>query len=367
MNFTEPMDVTEPTNPVFTGTLFGIQFSLLSNLTSILLLVIFLIVLVYVASKLRFTFVIPTLISQYRPEKFFTSSASLKHSLYISEIMIQNFKEKYKIPAMTLILTFQNKVIWETPMGFIDLKNFVPTKLTTKFLGASLTKPLTAMIIAYLVEKKLMQYEDSLDKFLDNSIFPSKIWNGQLAQITISQLLNHTSGLCNPQPCHYETDSPANFNEAIAKFKDEPLHFKPGEFHYSNLGYLLLGAVIESIRDQPFNKTMAEFIECLGLPNTYLATKELLLMLQDLPVFYPNEAVPDGNLPIELDQKFVLGGGPSAGILTTAPDLAKIGNHMIDNYKGRNNFLSQENMIQVLSSRLEYFKSPLSNIDYTYG
>jgi CubicO group peptidase (beta-lactamase class C family) len=58
--------------------------------------------------------------------------------------------------------------------------------------------------------------------------------------ITIHQLLTHTSGIPNPE-------------QMIARFKDKPLDFPPGEqWSYSNSSYIVLGYIIEQVSDQSY-------------------------------------------------------------------------------------------------------------------
>ena len=87
-----------------------------------------------------------------------------------------------------------------------------------------------------------------------------KAWD----EITIQHLLTHTSGIPN------YTDSPdfletlpvrVTLKELIAKFKDRPLDFKPGEkFKYSNSGYVMLGQIIETASGKNYPSFMKEAI-----------------------------------------------------------------------------------------------------------
>jgi CubicO group peptidase (beta-lactamase class C family) len=96
-------------------------------------------------------------------------------------------------------------------------------------------------------------------------------------EITIHQLLTHTSGLPdswefyagkNRPGVHYDPE------EMIGWFEDAPLDFDPGtRFSYSNTGYLLLGYLIEEVSGQPYEVFLEEHIlEPLDMTSTGCCT-----------------------------------------------------------------------------------------------
>src|ERR1700720_3778285 len=120
----------------------------------------------------------------------------------------------------------------------------VPNTPETKFRLGSITKQFTAMAILILQERGKLALEDPIGKYLDDA---PAAWEG----VTIHHLLTHTAGVPS-----YTSDpeygkkmaQPETVKSMIARFKDKPLDFKPGEkFAYSNSGYFLLGAAIEKV------------------------------------------------------------------------------------------------------------------------
>ena len=88
-----------------------------------------------------------------------------------------------------------------------------------------------------------------------------KAWD----EITIHHLLTHTSGIPNgtsfPDFLKTLPRSVSPSTELIAKFKDKPLEFKPGEkFKYSNSGYIVLGQIIETASGKPYASFLKEAI-----------------------------------------------------------------------------------------------------------
>lgn len=124
----------------------------------------------------------------------------------------------------------------------------------TKFRLGSLTKQFTAMAILILQERGALTVQDPICIHLADC--PAR-WQA----ITIHQLLTHTSGI--PDFARLPGFSatmglPSSPAETIARFRDQPLEFLPGEkFRYSNSGYILLGAIIE----QASGSTYESFIQ----------------------------------------------------------------------------------------------------------
>lgn len=152
--------------------------------------------------------------------------------------------------------------------GLADLEQRTPVTADTPFRIGSITKEFTAAAVLLLAERGRLSLDDTLAKFVPD--FP------RADEVTIRQLLNHTSGIRNytSVPDFLPTVSPrdyaaADFIKVIAGA--EPLYdFAPGTgWSYSNSGYFLLGAVIERASGQSY----AEFLDAnifrpLGLNAT---------------------------------------------------------------------------------------------------
>ena len=83
-------------------------------------------------------------------------------------------------------------------------------------------------------------------------------------KITIFHLLTHTSGIPNFTGfADYQKLEPfaATSEQLVARFRDKPLDFEPGEkWQYSNSGYVLLGYLIEKITGESYEKFVRENI-----------------------------------------------------------------------------------------------------------
>jgi CubicO group peptidase (beta-lactamase class C family) len=165
-----------------------------------------------------------------------------------------------------ILVSKDGKTLFNKGYGFANAEHQVPNTTTTKFRLGSITKQFTAMAILILQERGKLRVEDPVGKYIDNA---PKAWE----VVTIHHLLTHTGGV----PSY--TDDPAyrkkmmmpeTVQSMIARFRDKPLDFKPGEkFHYSNSGYFLLGAIVEKVSGKSYEAFLKEAIfDPLGMKDT---------------------------------------------------------------------------------------------------
>ncbi len=122
----------------------------------------------------------------------------------------------------------------------------------TIFDLASLTKPLvTSLCLLALIEEGKLNLEEKIEKF-----FPTSSPAHQ--KITLLQLLTHSSGLPAHRPYYKKlVDIPIRerMERVIESILSEKLVFEPGgENLYSDLGFILLGRIIEKVSGEPLNE-----------------------------------------------------------------------------------------------------------------
>ena len=149
----------------------------------------------------------------------------------------------------TVLLAKDGRPLFCRGYGMANLEHDVPCTANTKFRLGSITKQFTAMAILILQERGKLAVTDKVKKYISDA---PKAWD----DITIHHLLTHTSGIPNYTgfPDFLKTlRNQVTLDELIAKFKDKPLDFKPGEkFKYSNSGYIVLGKIIETASGRPY-------------------------------------------------------------------------------------------------------------------
>jgi CubicO group peptidase (beta-lactamase class C family) len=127
-------------------------------------------------------------------------------------------------------------------------------------MAYSMTKTFTAIAILQLAEQGKLELGDVVDRYLPNAEYRGH-------GITLRQLLNHTSGAPNPIPLRWVhlAAEDATFSEADALAtvmrKNPDLAFEPGrKFAYSNIGYWLLGKVVEQVTGQSYSAYLTAYV-----------------------------------------------------------------------------------------------------------
>jgi CubicO group peptidase (beta-lactamase class C family) len=166
----------------------------------------------------------------------------------------------------TILLAKNGQILFCRGFGMANLEHDIPCGPNTKFRLGSITKQFTAMAILILRERGKIAFTDKVGKYIPGA---PKAWD----EITIHHLLTHTSGIPNYTsfPDFLKTlRNPVTLDEMIAKFKGQPLEFKPGDkFKYSNSGYLVLGKIIESASGESYAAFLKKAIfDPLGMSDT---------------------------------------------------------------------------------------------------
>jgi CubicO group peptidase (beta-lactamase class C family) len=166
------------------------------------------------------------------------------------------------------------KVIFDKAYGSADLEWNIPNTTDTKFRIGSITKQFTAAAIVLLEERGKLKFDDEIGQHLHGLPLA---WQ----KATIAQLLHHTSGIYNfTRLQELEWTRPTlSYEWMIARIKDRPLDFAPGEkFAYSNTGYMLLSMLIEKISDQTYAQFLQDNIFTpLGMKDSGFDTNAAIL------------------------------------------------------------------------------------------
>ncbi len=169
-------------------------------------------------------------------------------------------------PGAVVVVSRDGEVVFNEAFGMASLELGVPMATHHILRLASVTKQYTAAAILALVEDGKLSLDDPLSKFLPD--FP-------VGEVAVHQLLNHTSGIKSYTGIEGYMDSERvrkhlSTEELVAVFADKPVDFAPGEqWAYNNSGYVLLGAIIEQVTDQPWNEFIRQrLLEPLSVEST---------------------------------------------------------------------------------------------------
>ena len=165
------------------------------------------------------------------------------------EEIVQSYVSSKKFMGTALVAR-NGKVVLSKGYGSADLEWDIPNSPSTKFRLGSITKQFTAACILLLEERGKLKTDDLVKKYIPDA---PAAWD----KITIFHVLTHTSGIPSftSFPDYESTEAtPTTPEKLVARFKDKPLDFQPGEkWSYSNSGYVLLGYLIEKISGQSYS------------------------------------------------------------------------------------------------------------------
>jgi CubicO group peptidase (beta-lactamase class C family) len=188
------------------------------------------------------------------------------------------------LPGVVLRIERGGTLIYEGATGVASIEDQTPLTTAHRFRLGSIAKTFTATVVLQLVDEGVLSLDDTVTQWLDDGAV-ARIPN--VDQITIRQLLNHTSGIYDYAD---ESDSPmwtVYLGEnpdwekvwtlpellAIADGTNHPPYFAPGEsFHYSNTGYVLAGLIVEKATGNRFSAELtSRVLKPLDLKDTFLA------------------------------------------------------------------------------------------------
>lgn len=187
-------------------------------------------------------------------------------SLLAVEAKIKQTLAQQVPPGVSIIVVKKNQVLYSKGFGYADFTNRKKATPKTTYQWWSLTKPFTATAILQLQEKNLLDIDDPVHKHL--SFFDVNYKKKTDRPITIRDLLSHSAGLKDIGNqiigwIHYDEQHAYNQTQLVKeKLPDyKKLVASPGqEGRYTNLGYMLLAAIIEKTSQQSYDAYISEHI-----------------------------------------------------------------------------------------------------------
>jgi CubicO group peptidase (beta-lactamase class C family) len=157
-------------------------------------------------------------------------------------------------------------VLLDQGYGMANREWNIPNDGDTKFRLASVSKQFTAVAVMLLNQRGQLDLDAPIKTWLPDA---PATWDA----VTVRQLVSHTSGIPNFTDFpdfHATKTQAATLPELIARFRDRPLDFQPGQgWAYSNSGYILLTAVIERVSGKPYAAFVSEALfQPLGMTDS---------------------------------------------------------------------------------------------------
>ncbi|XP_074601175.1 serine beta-lactamase-like protein LACTB, mitochondrial [Brevipalpus obovatus] len=264
-----------------------------------------------------------------------SSKSNENHATAIREAkkLCQQIQTIHGYPGLVVGVSIKGSPVWVHGFGFANIESGTKCTENTVMRIASISKPITTLLLAKMVEKGEIDLDKSIYEYLGDK-FPRKKFNGKPVNITLRQLASHLSGIR-----HYHADEANTLSankhyndsvEAMEIFKNDDLLCEPGTaFNYSTYAYTVIAAVIESVlpNNQKFADRLTSMMrDELGMKTTFLDENKQIILNRSAQ--YCKESGKLVNAP-PVDCSYKWAGG---GILSSVPDLLRFGNVMLYSY-----------------------------------
>jgi len=193
------------------------------------------------------------------------------------ETAVKESPQARQLPGISTAVILPDRSQCRITVGLADIERNVPLSQKHRFFSGSTGKTFVAATTLYLERMGLLELDDPISRYLSEEPFFSRLPNAD--QITVRQLLNHSSGLADHVYLQEfaeailasgTTRKALTPTQTIALILDKPALAAPGEvYSYTDTGYILLGLVIEKASGRTYYNLLDDvFLERLQLTDT---------------------------------------------------------------------------------------------------
>ncbi|MGG0655483.1 serine hydrolase [Rummeliibacillus pycnus] len=261
---------------------------------------------------------------------------------------VTNYIERNGLPGASIVVVKDGKLVYEKGYGH-DSEGKPITEKSLMRIG-SVSKSFTAFAVLQLVDEGEVQLDDPVIKYLPEVKLDDSRWK----EVTIRQLLSHTSGILNPTI----VPPASNLKAGVERLNDWKLQSNPGEkYYYSNGNYWVLALLVERVSGIEFSQYLKQKVfSPLGM-NDSLTTVNSGDFVKGLPKGYVTAY--GAAMPWTELEAMNMGAG---SIISTASDMGKwLSMHTNKGKSGTGE--------QLLSKKLleESYSPQLGNKKYGFG
>ncbi len=292
------------------------------------------------------------------------------NSTAVIDKYVESFLDRWQINGASVAITKDEELVYAKGFGFADIQKEEPVKPGHLFRVASVSKLITAAAVMKLYEDNLLDLDNKVfgpEGILDTAFYAS-YRDKRYEEITVKHLLNHSAGWSgrSGDPLfnslyiarRLKVEPPLQTDHIIEYTLSRKLSFQPGtRYSYSNVGYAVLGKVIEVISGMPYEDyVILNILKPAGIhdmhigksfyheryPNevTYYTTGKPLKTSsfngsgEIVPLYY-------GGNDIELL-------GPAGGWVASAPELVKLLT-VLDGFDRQQDVLSNKSLMKMVN------------------
>jgi len=276
----------------------------------------------------------------------FSVKAESKLDMNKIDNYVKSRMKSEKILGASLGIVEGNKIIYLKGYGNADNKGAKVTEKTPFIIG-SLSKSFTALAIMQLQEEGKIDIDAQVRKYLP--WFKLKDENAA-KKITIRNLLNHKSGLSHMKNYNEFLNDDIPLEEFIKSLKDTEITKPVGlEFQYSNIGYDILGEVVEKVSGMPYSKYIEKNIfKPLEMKNSYTSQSEA--KKNGLATGYMSYF----GIMCAYNQKNHTGNLPAGYLMSTSEDMAHYLIAQMNDGKYNQNFVVSKQALDEMHKKSAY-------------
>ena len=222
-----------------------------------------------------------------------------------------------------VLLARNGKPVFHSAYGMANRSDERPNSTDTRFDIGSITKLMTKIAVARLLQAGKLSPDDTILDHLPD--YPDR---SIAAKITVQHLLDHSSGLgdiFNDRWDAMPKDKLVSPRDFFPLFADRPLQFEPGRGKsYSNAGYIVLGAIVEAVSGQSYAEYLGEHLfRPAGMSRSGFPLRDG--KSADLAIGYTRQGPGgDGGAPRPNTGMLPIRGCPAGSSAHTAEDLLKL-------------------------------------------
>lgn len=291
-------------------------------------------------------------------------------------------------PSISITVSQGASIVHERALGYADGPRQVRATPQTTYRWFSVTKPLTALAILQLAERSVLALSEPAATYLP---YLRELYGEAAAQITIERLLSHRAGVGDVGDeilSWVHVEGHHSQGRLLRERLPRHVHFDPDELdqgHYSNLGYMMLGAVIEQVSALSYEQYVTRNILApLQMERTHFYYHEPFAPgtvhafgshPDDLLAFLASFQLDLSTLSRECSrrrwwfQHFSPDQTPPSGLISTSSDMARVGRMLLQRgVLDGQRIVSEASIARMMEPRVAVASSPMGSLPgYSFG
>jgi len=297
-------------------------------------------------NKLNRLLVVLTIASLYLPIMGVAPTKEQVNQKWLYDVLL-DVQVKHKLPAMGVAFVSTEDIHAFATCGFRAANSDQGVELHDQWHLGSCTKAMTATLAAKLVAQGVLDWDLTLAQ-----VYGADAVQPDLREVTFRQLLGHRSGLtANPvggYPRVSINQNPRARDETARTYVAKKPEFPVGSFHYSNLGYVIAGSIMEQATRTSWENLMSNFVfQPMGMRSAGFGSPGTTVTNPPRVIYGHVEGQPTSD-----DNPRSM--GPAGTVHASIADWGKFVQHHLQGAAGKTRYLDQEHFQNLHGSVQSY-------------